>query len=96
MDGGGHDHGRDGVLRAAPNLDGVADRIECPILITEPEHEQFWPGDSQKLFDAVSTPAASKRLEPFTAAEGADSHCEPRALGLRDQRVFDWLDEVLR
>jgi hypothetical protein len=31
----------------------------------------------------------------FTAAEGADSHCEPRELGLRDQRVFDWLDGTL-
>jgi hypothetical protein len=28
-------------------------------------------------------------------AEGADWHCEPKALGLRDQRVFDWLDETL-
>ena len=70
------------------NLDGVAEKIECPILITDPEHEQFWPGDAQKLFEAVSTPADKKRLVHFSEAEGADSHCEPRALGLRDQRVF--------
>lgn len=77
------------------NLDGVAERIECPILITNPEHEQFWPGQPQKLYEAVSTPAEKKALVDFSAAEGADSHCEPRALGLRDQRVFDWLDEIL-
>lgn len=76
-------------------LDGVAERIECPILITDPEHEQFWPGDARKLFDAVSTPAQHKALVAFTAAEGADAHCEPRALGLRDQRIFDWLDGIL-
>ncbi len=76
-------------------LDGVAEKIECPILITDPDHEQFWPGDAEKLYDAVSTPAAKKRVVRFTEQEGADSHCEPRALGLRDQRVFDWLDEIL-
>jgi pimeloyl-ACP methyl ester carboxylesterase len=76
-------------------LDGVAERIECPILITDPEHEQFWPGDPEKLYEAVSTPSEKKTLVRFTAAEGADSHCEPRALGLRDQRVFDWLDATL-
>jgi alpha-beta hydrolase superfamily lysophospholipase len=79
----------------AYTLDGVAEKIECPILITDPEHEQFWPGDPEKLYEAVATPESKKALVQFTAAEGADSHCEPRALGLRDQRVFDWLDGTL-
>jgi hypothetical protein len=76
-------------------LDSVAERIECPILITDPENEQFWPGQSQQLFDAVSTPATKKALVAFSEAEGADSHREPRALGVRDQRIFDWIDAVL-
>ncbi len=77
------------------SLDGVAERITCPILITDPEHEQFWPGQSRKLYDAIGTPEEQKALVRFSAAEGADSHCEPRALGLRDQRIFDWLDRIL-
>jgi len=32
----------------------------------------------------------------FTAAEGADLHCEPKAPGLRAQRLFDWLDATLQ
>ena len=76
-------------------LEGVADRIECPILITDPENEQFWPGDSRRLFDAVSTPSGSKALVGFTAEEGADGHCEPRASAVREQRIFDWLDTIL-
>lgn len=76
-------------------LEGIADRIERPILITDPEHEQFWPGDSRKLFEAVSTPPDQKALVSFTAAEGADGHCEPRAAGVREQRIFDWLDTTL-
>jgi hypothetical protein len=74
------------------NLEGVAEKISCPTLVTDPENEQFWPGQSKRLYEALT---CSKDLVPFTAAEGADSHCEPKALGLRDQRIFDWLDEVL-
>ena len=73
-------------------LEGVADKIRCPMLVTDPENEQFWPGQSRQLYEALTCP---KELVPFTAAEGADSHCEPKAHGLRDQRIFDWLDETL-
>lgn len=76
--------------RLTPDLIG---RITCPTLITDPENERFWPGQSQQLFDALECP---KTLIRFTAEEGADSHCEPRAPGLRNQRVFDWLDETLQ
>jgi hypothetical protein len=30
-----------------------------------------------------------------TAAEGANHHCEPMGLSVRDARVFDWLDRYL-
>jgi alpha-beta hydrolase superfamily lysophospholipase len=70
----------------------VIARIQCPMLITDPEGEQFWPGQSQQLYDALPGP---KELVRFTVAEGADSHCEPKALGLRNQRVLDWLDGVM-
>ena len=74
------------------NLDGVADKIRCPTLVTDPENEQFWPGQSRQLYEVLTCP---KELVSFTVAEGADSHCEPKARGLRDQRIFDWLDETL-
>lgn len=32
---------------------------------------------------------------PFTTAEGADLHCGPNALGLRDLRILDWLHKTL-
>lgn len=74
-------------------LAGVAEQIRCPMLITDPEGEQLWPGQSQKLHDALSGP---KTLLKFTAAEGADMRCEPKAPGLRAQRIFDWLDQTLK
>jgi len=66
--------------------------IDTPLLITDPEGEQFWPGQSQQLFERLRGP---KELVRFTAAEGGGRHCEPLAPALRDARVFDWLDRHL-
>lgn len=91
-------HGADGYA-ATPrevrryDVAEVADRISTPLLITDPEGEQFWPGQSRRL--AALTPTVST-LVPFTAAEGADPHCQPLARALTEQRVFDWLDGYLR
>lgn len=70
----------------------MIERIRCPVLITDPEGEQFWPGQSRLLYDALP---GAKQLVRFTASEGAELHCEPMAAGLRAQRIFDWLDETL-
>jgi hypothetical protein len=64
--------------------------IRCPMLVTDPQHEQFWPGQSAQLAEALTCPVT---LMPFTAAEGADGHCEPLAQGLRGERILDWLDD---
>ena len=69
--------------------DELISRITTPILVTSPENEQFWPGQSQELFDKLS---GENAIVAFTRAEGADSRCEPAASGLRGERIFDWLD----
>jgi hypothetical protein len=74
-------------------LDGLAEEIECPMLVCDPDNEQFWPGQSRQLYEALP---GRKEIVRFTAEEGSDWHCEPRSPGIRDQRVFDWLDETLR
>ncbi len=63
------------------------------MLITEPANEEFWPGQSRELYDLLTSP---KQLVPFTVSEGADLHCEPNGIGLRDLRIFNWLDEVMK
>jgi hypothetical protein len=74
-------------------LGDEAKDITTPLLITEPEDEQFWPGQSQALYDLLPGP---KELVRFTAAEGASRHCEPMGLAVRDARVFDWLGRYLQ
>ena len=70
----------------------IAARITTPLLITSPEDEQFWPGQSQQLADLLPGRAD---LVAFTAAEGANFHCQPEARLLTDQRMFDWLADQL-
>ena len=67
-------------------------QIDTPLLITDPEGEQFWPGQSQQLFDRLN---GDKELAAFKEADGAGRHCEPMAPAQRDARVFDWLDGYL-
>jgi hypothetical protein len=74
------------------NLRGIAEKITCPLLVTSPGNEAYWPGQSRQLFDMVSCP---KLLVEFTEADGADLHCEPKGTGIRDLRVFNWLDQTL-
>ena len=70
--------------------DETIGQITCPVLITDPDHEQFWPGQSGELYDKLS---ADKTLIRFTEEEGADGHCEPAGNAIRGERVFDWLGQ---
>jgi hypothetical protein len=78
------------AARAYALTDEVIGQITCPVLVTDPENEQFWPGQSRRLYDKLP---AGKTLIRFTEEEGADSHCEPAANGIRGERIFDWLDQ---
>ncbi|WP_341946713.1 alpha/beta fold hydrolase [Microbacterium sp. LWH11-1.2] len=70
----------------------VAKQIVTPLAILSPEGEQFWPGQSEQL--AALAPDLSTLIR-FTAAEGADLHCQPLARRLTAERMLDWLDERL-
>jgi hypothetical protein len=72
--------------------DELIARITTPVLVTNPDNEQFWPGQSQELFDKLTS---KKAIVAFSEAEGAASHCEPAASGIRSERIFDWLDEQI-
>jgi hypothetical protein len=67
-------------------------QITTPLLITDPEEEQFWPGQSRQLHDRLP---GVRELIGFAASEGAGRHCEPLSGGIRDARIFDWLDRYL-
>ncbi len=74
------------------NARDVIRQIHCPMFIADPEDEQFWPGQSQEVYDALVCP---KTIVRFTAEEGANWHCQPKARALYDQRMFDWLARAM-
>ncbi len=75
-------------------LRDVAARITTPLLITSPQDEQFWPGQSDQLAGLLAAP---HDVVPFTRQDGANFHCQPLARRLTAYRIFDWLtDEVDR
>jgi hypothetical protein len=78
---------------ASYRLGDEVSSITTPLLITDPDDEQFFPGQPQQLYDLVP---GTKELIRFTRDEGAGGHCEPMARSLRDTRIFDWLDGYLR
>lgn len=79
-------------IREYALTDAQTGAITTPMLITSPEDEQFWPGQSVRL--AEMAPRVSEVIA-FTAAEGASGHCEPLARTLVHERVLDGLSVVL-
>ena len=63
------------------NAREVIRQIQCPRFIADPEDEQFWPGQSQEVYDTLVCP---KTIVRFTAEEGAN--CECGAQGARPLR----------
>ncbi|MGC4192636.1 MAG: prolyl oligopeptidase family serine peptidase, partial [Thermomicrobiales bacterium] len=89
----GTDSFAEGLLKARAYVldDATVAQIACPVIVSNPEGETFYHDQQQAFYDALTS---DKTLVHFTAAEGADLHCEPKANGLRAQRFFDWLDDT--
>ncbi|MFG2196008.1 alpha/beta hydrolase family protein [Streptomyces sp. NPDC048639] len=72
-------------------LSDVVDGISCPTLVASAEGDAGISG-AERLYDALR---CRKERVHFTEAEGASGHCEGWNRSRFDQRVYDWLDEVL-
>lgn len=71
----------------------LAPWITCPSFVTDNETDVVSTGQGQQLYDALSCPKAFRR---FTAAEGAEGHCEGLAPIVFWTAAFDWLETTLR
>ena len=76
-------------------LDGVAQKIQCPFLLTHgTDDEQVSLADAQKLFDAVGSKDKTFRI--FTPEEGGAQHCQRDYLTRVSDVMVDWLEEKLK
>lgn len=69
-------------------LDGVVDKIACPVLVCQATADDVNPGQAGRLADALGARAT---LRSFTAGESAAAHVHPGAWVLMNGVVFDWL-----
>jgi fermentation-respiration switch protein FrsA (DUF1100 family) len=75
-------------------LDGVAQQVRCPVLLTHgTEDEQVPLADAHRLFDALGS--KDKTLRIFDAEEGGAQHCQRDYLTRVGSVMADWLVEKL-
>ncbi|TVP41977.1 hypothetical protein NARC_10383 [Candidatus Nitrosocosmicus arcticus] len=70
--------------------------IKCPTLVLEGERDDSFPGQPKKVYDGLtSLQPPLKKYIVFTQEEGGEEHCQCGAPAITNQRIFDWLDEIL-
>jgi hypothetical protein len=75
-------------ILATYTLDGRAEQIGCPTLVTEGEGD--FASQSRKLFEALT---CEKEFHEFSARQGAGGHCEGLGQLVWRDVVFTWLAE---
>jgi pimeloyl-ACP methyl ester carboxylesterase len=81
-------------LREAMRYD-LSDRvgtITCPTLVCDNPTDTV-SSRGNTLYEALR---CEKTLLTFSPEEGAGGHCEAGAAALFEQRVFDWIDQIVR
>jgi alpha-beta hydrolase superfamily lysophospholipase len=75
-------------------LAGIADKIECPILIAHGGSDLLTPPSiAQQLYDAVGS--KDKTLKVFSAEEGGDHHVQVDNRQVGIDYICDWLESRL-
>jgi len=75
-------------------LEGVADKVECPILILHGENDRVVPlAEARKLYERVGS--KNKTLRIFTEAEGGAEHCQVDNRQLGVDFIGDWLTKTM-
>ena len=70
----------------------VAARITTPLLVLDPDDEQFFPGQPRQLYDLLP---GAKEIIGFSQAQGANFHCQPTGRQLTHTQMLDWLTDHL-
>ncbi len=76
------------------DLDGVADKITAPTLVTKYEGDTAFKDEPDALYGMLKN-AERRDLVTFTSVDGSQYHCGPMAPQVATEACWDWLDEVL-
>jgi dipeptidyl aminopeptidase/acylaminoacyl peptidase len=74
------------------DLDGVARRIECPVLVAHGARDRIVPLDSAKtLYDMIGS--KRKTYKVFTVEDGGAEHCQVDNRQVGVDYIADWINE---
>ena len=74
------------------SLQGISDKIQCPVLICEADEDQFFKGQPLKLKKALGERG---ELVSFTSKEAAAYHCQVGASVYLNHVVLEWFKGVV-
>jgi hypothetical protein len=70
----------------------VVSQITTPLLVLNPDDEQFFPGQPRELYELLP---GDKAIIGFSQAQGANFHCQPTGRQLAHTQMLDWLADHL-
>jgi len=76
-------------------LEGVADKITCPLLVIHGENDRqvaLWRAE-KTIEAAVNSP--NRKLKLLTLAEGGAEHCQADNSSMAVDYMADWVAEIL-
>ncbi len=74
------------------NLRDVIGDVKTPMLITDPDEESFWPGQSAQMYGQLK---GEREIVHFSREDGADWHCEPMGRLDVEMKMLDYLKDRL-
>ncbi|MBM3344536.1 MAG: alpha/beta hydrolase [Betaproteobacteria bacterium] len=76
-------------------LEGIADKIECPILIVHGENDTIVPVEIAHQLNNAVTRSRKKTFKVFTTADGGSEHCHGDNRIVGANYVADWVTDNL-
>jgi hypothetical protein len=70
----------------------VVGQISTPMLVLNPDDDQFFPGQPQQLYDLLP---GQKAIIRFSQRQGANFHCQPTGRQLAHTQMLDFLADYL-
>lgn len=76
-------------------LEGIVEKIRCPLLITHGENDRQTPVTEAHKVLAAAVNSPNRELRVFTLAEGSSEHCHADNQTPGTDYIADWVAEVL-
>ncbi len=74
------------------NIRDVIGQINTPLLVTDPDEEAFWPGQSKEVYLRLT---GTREIVHFSREDGANWHCEPMGRLDVELRMPDFFQDRL-